>query len=145
MRLTLAFAALCAVIVGVFLVADLDALPRWAVQEQRNVQNQIASAVRALQSGDTGALTTLFSAAAAYGFFHAVGPGHGKVLIGGVGLGTSVSARRLLSISLISSLLQACWAIALVYGGFLLLDLSAQRMTGWPKITWPQPAIWQSH
>ncbi|CAN0574680.1 unnamed protein product, partial [Ectocarpus sp. 12 AP-2014] len=79
--------------------------------------------------GDPGALFTLLFAAASYGFVHAVGPGHGKALIGGVGLGSSVSTARLLVISLVSSLLQAFWAILLIYGGFALVEISARRMT----------------
>lgn len=69
------------------------------------------------------------TAAGSYGFVHALGPGHGKYLIGGVGLGTAVPARRLLGLALASSLAQALWAIALVYGGFSLFETSARRMT----------------
>ena len=108
---------------------DLNGIARWAAEQQRGFQNQMAGAVRALQSGDAGAYAALLGAAGAYGFVHAVGPGHGKFLIGGVGLGTSVRASRLLVISLASSLAQALWAIVLVYGGFFLLELSAHRMT----------------
>lgn len=129
MRMIITLCALLAVTASVYAFVDFDAIARWAAQEQRAFQNRMATAVRALQTGDAGALAALFTAAAAYGFFHAVGPGHGKALIGGVGLGSSVSAARLLTISLVSSLAQAVWAIVLVYGGFALFELSARRMT----------------
>lgn len=129
MRLTVTITALLLAALALYLAVDFDGFAQWAAQEQRGFQNRMATAVRALQSGDTSALVALFMAAAAYGFFHAVGPGHGKALIGGVGLRSSVSVSRLLAISLISSLAQALWAIVLVYGGFSLLELSARRMT----------------
>lgn len=104
-------------------------LTRWAVETQRAFQNEMAAAVRALRGGDPGAWLALMAAAGAYGFVHAVGPGHGKYLIGGVGLGSAVSAPRLLVIAVLSSLAQAIWAIVLVYGGFFLLEVSARQVT----------------
>ncbi|MEM7506737.1 MAG: hypothetical protein AAF415_08315 [Pseudomonadota bacterium] len=89
----------------------------------------MARGVHALRASEPGALFLLISAAAAYGFVHAVGPGHGKYLIGGVGLGSRVSSRRLVGIALTSSLAQSVWAIILVYGGFWLLQSSAQHLT----------------
>lgn len=129
MRVMLIIAALALVGLASYLMLDFDALARLAATEQRGFQNDMAAAVRGLRSGETGAWLALLTAAGAYGFFHAVGPGHGKVLIGGVGLGSSVSTRRLLGISLVSSLTQSLWAISLVYGGFFLLELSARQMT----------------
>lgn len=129
MRLILFFALLAMLGIAAFLTLDLDAFGRWALEEQRGFQNNMASAVRGLKSGETGAWAALLAAAGAYGFFHAVGPGHGKVLIGGVGLGSTVSATRLLSISIVSSLAQAFWAIILVYGGFFALEATARQMT----------------
>ncbi len=102
----------------------------WAVAEQRAFQTEMASAVQAIRAGAPGAWLALLAAAGAYGFVHAVGPGHGKFLIGGVGLGTAVSAGRLIAVALVSSLAQALWAIVLVYGGFWLLEASAARVTG---------------
>lgn len=101
----------------------------WAIEQQRGFQNELALAVNGLRAGEPGAWLTLLGAAGAYGFVHAVGPGHGKYLIGGVGLGNEVSANRLLGIALASSLAQAAWAILLVYGGFYVLELSAQSLT----------------
>ncbi|WP_421700997.1 nickel/cobalt transporter [Aliiroseovarius sp.] len=129
MRLILICGGALVAALAAFLLLEADSLASWAVSEQRAIQNRMAGAVRALRGGEPGALAALLAAAAAYGFVHAVGPGHGKALIGGVGLGSSVSAPRLLALSLASSLVQALWAIALVYGGFFLFETSARRMT----------------
>ena len=129
MRIAGPILLIVALMLAVYLSVDVDGLARWAADQQRAFQNQIASAIRALRSGDPGAYAALLAAAGAYGFVHSVGPGHGKYLIGGVGLGSSVSVSRLLAIAMVSSLAQALWAILLVYGGFLLLEASARRMT----------------
>ncbi len=118
-----------AALVGWVLLNTADIM-QWAVAQQRVFQNTIADGVFALKSGKPGAWTALLGAAAAYGFVHAVGPGHGKYLIGGIGLGSSVSSARLLSLAATSSLAQSPWAILLVYGGFFLFEVSASRLTG---------------
>lgn len=115
------------------LLVDMSALASWAADAQRGYQNQMAATVRALKMGQPGAYFALLSATAAYGFVHALGPGHGKYLVGGVGLGTNISAARLLTLAVTSSLAQALWAIVLVYGGFLLLETSAQNLTRWTE------------
>lgn len=66
-------------------LVDLSRIAHWAIEAQRGFQNQMASAIRALKTGDVGAYAALLSATAAYGFVHALGPGHGKYLVGGVG------------------------------------------------------------
>lgn len=100
----------------------------WVADHQRAFQSHIAGAIRAIQSGDAGGWLALLGAAGAYGVVHAAGPGHGKFLLGGVGLATQVSARRLVGLAVASSLAQSLVAIALVYGGFALLSLPARRM-----------------
>ena len=102
-------------------------LAHWAVTQQRALQTEMALAVQAIRAGDPGAWLALMAATGAYGFVHAVGPGHGKVLIGGIGLGAPVSATRLTAVAVASSLAQAVWAIVLVYGGLFVLQVS----TGW--------------
>ncbi|WP_421907396.1 nickel/cobalt transporter [Mameliella sp.] len=129
MRLILACLAIVASLAIVTVLIDTSSLAAWASQQQRAFLTDLARAVRALQTGQPGAWIALMTAAGSYGFVHAVGPGHGKYLIGGVGLGTSVPTARLLGLALASSLAQAIWAIVLVYGGFSLFELSARRMT----------------
>ncbi|MBV7392956.1 nickel/cobalt transporter [Mameliella sediminis] len=129
MRILSVSALIVALVVGLFLSLDLSTVAAWAVDQQRGFQNQMAGAIRALRADQPGAWLALMGAAGAYGFVHAVGPGHGKYMIGGVGLGSAVSAPRLLGIALVSSLAQALWAVTLVYGGFFLLELTAAQMT----------------
>lgn len=105
------------------------ALAVWAVAQQRAFQNELALAVHAIRAGDALAWFALLAAAGGYGFVHAVGPGHGKYLIAGVGLGQQVSSRKLLAIAFASSMAQSLWAIVLVYGGLSVLAVSAQHLT----------------
>jgi ABC-type nickel/cobalt efflux system permease component RcnA len=97
---------------------------------QRSFQNEMALTLRATRAGNSGAFWTLLGVCFAYGFFHAVGPGHGKVLIGGYGLGRRVTVLRLGVIALLSSLGQAVTAIVLVQGGLWLFALTREQMVG---------------
>lgn len=95
--------ALCVLMV-VLSQTWLSTVADWAVQQQRAFQNELALAVHSIRSGDITAWFALLAAAGGYGFVHAVGPGHGKYLIAGVGLARGVmsadcSASRLLPAS----------------------------------------------
>jgi len=103
-------------------------IPQWVVEKQRVFQNHMAEAVIRMRSGDTLAISTLLISTATYGFVHALGPGHGKYLIGGVGIGTQIKHLHLISIAVISSITQALWAIVLVYSAFFFLGVAADKI-----------------
>lgn len=128
MRLLIIACLAVLVAVSLYLAADFSRLAEWAANAQRGFQNQMATAIRGLRTGEPGAYAALLSATLAYGFVHALGPGHGKYLVGGVGLGTSVTTRRLIGLAISSSLAQAIWAILLVYGGFYVIEVSAHQV-----------------
>ncbi|WP_298936622.1 hypothetical protein [uncultured Ruegeria sp.] len=120
----------CALLLWFWGSGGFDHLAAWAAGEQREFQNQIARSLRAARAEQPEAVATLLTVCFAYGFFHAIGPGHGKVLIGGYGLGRRVAFWRLSAISVLSSLGQAVTAIVLVYAGVLVFQMSRESMVG---------------
>jgi nickel/cobalt transporter (NicO) family protein len=130
MRRTLMIAGLVvALLLGLlWATGATEALARWALTAQRDVQNAMAGAVRALRGGQPGAFWALMAVCFGYGFFHAVGPGHGKVLIGGYGVARRVRVMPLALLALVSSLAQAAVAVGLVYTGVLVLGWTREQL-----------------
>jgi ABC-type nickel/cobalt efflux system permease component RcnA len=114
-------------------------IQRWAIGEQRTFQNVMAGALRGIQAGDPQAVWTLCSATAAYGFLHALGPGHGKVLIGGAALASGATLKRLSILTFLSSLAQAATAILLVGGLYFILQIGSADLADLTE-TWLAPA-----
>ena len=131
-RLTLAAVVLAVLLALAALWASggFDALARAATAGQRWAQNEMAGGLRALVGGEAGAFWALMGIAFGYGVFHAAGPGHGKMLIGGYGLAAAVPVRRLAAIALASSLAQATTAVVLVYAGVLALGWTRAQVVG---------------
>ena len=105
------------------------ALTQWALSGQRAAQDTMAGGLRALRAGEGAALAGFLIVCFSYGFFHAAGPGHGKLLIGGYGAARAVGAWRLSTVALIASLAQGLSAVALVAAGVWLWQLGRAQMT----------------
>ncbi len=128
--LSVALVLAAATLGWLWLSGGFEQLAVWAAGQQRDFQNGIARTLRALRGGEAGAYALLMTSCFAYGFFHAIGPGHGKLLVGGYGVARAVPMLRLSLIALLSSLGQAVTAIVLAYGGLWLLGLTRDGMIG---------------
>lgn len=108
----------------------------WAIQSQRQFQNAMANGLRAARSGDPWAVLALCAATFSYGFVHALGPGHGKIVLGGAAVGSVATYYRMIALSVASALAQSLTAILLVMalvGGARLLTgtTTVDLVEGW--------------
>jgi ABC-type nickel/cobalt efflux system permease component RcnA len=129
---------LAALLALLWLSGGLAVVERQAIDAQRWVQSALAGAIRQLRADRAGALAGLLGLSFAYGVFHAVGPGHGKLLIGGYGVATRVRLVPLAVIAILSSLAQATVAVVLVYAGITLFGWTRDRLVdGTDQVTAP--------
>ena len=100
-------------------------LVQWATLQQKTLQTDLARAVNAVRAGDPTAVAALIGISALYGLAHAIGPGHGKMLIGGAALASRRTSWRMAGIGLLASLAQALSAIVIVYGALGLFSAAS--------------------
>ena len=119
-------------------VADLwQRLVMAAVGMQRDLHRDLATAMRAVQASDQAAFWTLIGLGFLYGVFHAVGPGHGKVIISTYLATHESRLGRGVLLSLLSSLTQGLTAIILVGGLAFVAERSmrqSQNLGVWLEI-----------
>jgi ABC-type nickel/cobalt efflux system permease component RcnA len=130
---TLALVAGLAIVAGFFalgLSGGLGWVQAAATEAQRSVQNSLAGAVRAIRTGQSDALGLLLGLCFAYGLVHAIGPGHGKFLIGGYGVARRVSFRSLAFVAVLTAMAQAAVAVVMVHAGLWALGWTREQMTG---------------
>ena len=125
-RLILAIVIFGELVLVLWATGQFASFGAWVLASQRDVQDMLAGAIRALRSGGTGALAGFLGICFAYGVLHAAGPGHGKLVIGGYGFARRVTARKLAVVSVVSSLAQAFVAVLAVYAIVAVLGLSRQ-------------------
>ncbi len=138
LKASLAFCSVIVALSAIWMFLPWGEIAGWAALQQRGFQNAMARSLRAVQSGDAAAIWSLCLATAAYGFVHALGPGHGKILLGGAALASGATWRRMAWLTLASSLAQSVSAIllmALLLGALRLTSASAVALTE----TWLAP------
>lgn len=107
--------AIAALVLAIWLLGGVALMEAWAIEGQRQMQSALADAIRHIKRQEPGAMAGLLGLCFTYGVLHAVGPGHGKVLIGGYGLGDRVPWLRLSALALAASLAQAATAVILIF------------------------------
>lgn len=128
-RLTLALLAVAAAVVTLWALGGLASARMAVIEAQRAFQAELAGGVRALKSGAPGAALGLCALGFVYGVLHAVGPGHGKVVMGAWAWSTRSSLWRVTAITVIASLAQATTAVVLVLAGAAIFDLGREALT----------------
>lgn len=125
------------------LIAVLALLPVWNAQTdssgfwfslaretqaiQRELHRQLAGAMRAVGADGSAAAWWLIVLSFLYGVFHAVGPGHGKVVISTYLLTQESHLRRGVMLSLAASFVQGVTAIVIVEATVSFLGLTFRR------------------
>ena len=132
-RGSLAFALLGLIFAGLWasglLAPGFAALHKTLFTAQREFQSVLAGGVRALKANEPWAVANLAWLGFLYGVLHAVGPGHGKVVLGAWAFSAKAKLARVALITLAASLAQSLVAIALVLGGAALFGLGRRELT----------------
>jgi nickel/cobalt transporter (NicO) family protein len=102
-------------------------LAGWILGVAAWLNHLMAAEVKALHS-DASAIWGLIGLSAAYGVFHAAGPGHGKALIASYMFANDRALRRGVVLSFLAAILQALVAIALIGIAALIFRATSAQM-----------------
>ncbi len=122
----LALALAIAALIALDLPSLWDRMVLYGIDMQRDLHRDLAAAMRAVQASEGRAFWSLVSLGFLYGVFHAIGPGHGKVVISTYLATHESRLGRGVALSLLSSMVQGVTAILLV-GGFALIAERTMR------------------
>jgi ABC-type nickel/cobalt efflux system permease component RcnA len=102
----------------------------WIYDQQREWQKSISASLTGL-TGDNPAAAAwaLVVGSFLYGFFHAAGPGHGKVIMTTYLLSNREETRRALLLTVMAALLQAVVAVAIIYGLVVIVGIATKDST----------------
>ena len=101
----------------------------WILGVAAWLNHLMAGEVKALHR-DNAAIWPLLGLSAAYGVFHAAGPGHGKALIASYMFANEQALRRGIVMSFLAALLQALVAITLIGVAAILFHATGSQMNG---------------
>lgn len=100
----------------------------WVFKLQQSFYGALTKALGQLKS-DGNAFWVLGSLSFLYGVFHAAGPGHGKVVISSYMLAAKADARRGVSLSFVSAMVQSLTAIIFVGVAAMVLNLTSTALS----------------
>jgi nickel/cobalt exporter len=107
--------------------APVGGVVGWLIAKAAEFQLQFSRLIRAAKDDGTAAWS-LMGVSFAYGIFHAAGPGHGKMVISSYLVANEETWVRGVVLSLLSALMQAVVAVALVGIAAALLNVTAATM-----------------
>ncbi len=105
----------------------------WILAKQAEFYRAMSSTIRAAKTDGT-ALWTLMGISFAYGVFHAAGPGHGKAVISSYLVANEETARRGITLSFVSAMLQSLVAVLIVGIGAWLLGATARTLCSTERV-----------
>jgi ABC-type nickel/cobalt efflux system permease component RcnA len=104
----------------------------WVLRTQQTMQRELATGVKSLKGDNAFAGAVMLAALSfLYGVVHAVGPGHGKMVISSYVVANEETVRRGVIISFIAAGLQALTAVALVGILAFALNASGLKINAW--------------
>ena len=99
----------------------------WLLTKQAEFYRLLSGTIRAAKT-DGSAVYVLMGLSFAYGIFHAAGPGHGKAVISSYLVANEETWKRGITLSFLSSMVQALVAVAIVGIAAALLGATAKTM-----------------